>query len=251
MLELRDSGALAECQRLAPKVLITNDVEPEATVTVGDPPKPLSQQGDVHALGRHDPQTTLVAGLADVGLAHRVVFLLIALSSPVKTRLVLGNLVMQGLMETIDAHHENEKARHGVDEHGFGRLGQPPALPRFNPVLEPRHRRPQVSDGEARVINGYPQVGGGEVPKLAVKAVGDELGLVGLVAKDHHFTFVKVDLEPRHLLEAEEEFEVDNIILRSLHHDNGVINILQERNPSPSYGMSNNTMNMVDRLGLV
>ncbi|KAE8795383.1 hypothetical protein D1007_29760 [Hordeum vulgare] len=127
---------------------------------------------------------------------------------------------MQGLMETVESHHENEQAgQRGVDEHGSGHLGQPPALPRFNPVLEPRYRRPHVTDGEARVTNGNPWVGVGGVPKFAVKAVDDVLGLVGLVAKDHHFTFVKVDLEPEHLLEAEErEFEV-NLDVRKIVHN--------------------------------
>ena len=49
--ELGASRPLAESKRLATEVFLLNDAKPQATISVGNPPKPPSQEGNVHAFG--------------------------------------------------------------------------------------------------------------------------------------------------------------------------------------------------------
>src|SRR4051812_5318676 len=94
------------------------------------------------------------------------------------------------------------------------------------------HRGAQFSHREPRITNGYPQISRGEAPKLAVKSICYTLAFVLGVSQDHHLALVEVDLEARHLLEAQQkELEVLNITLRALHHDDGVIRILEKGDP--------------------
>ena len=88
------------------KVLVPDDGEPKASVAISNVPEPTGQEGNVHAPGGQNPQTTLVLGFADVRSAHHMVLLLIALTSPEESGLVLGDLLMQRLMKAIEAHEE-------------------------------------------------------------------------------------------------------------------------------------------------
>ena len=53
-----ETQIVAEGERLIAKVFLLNDVEPQATLSVRNPPKPPSQEGNVHAFGGHDPEAT-------------------------------------------------------------------------------------------------------------------------------------------------------------------------------------------------
>ena len=64
--ELRPSGALTKGERLAPKVFGSDDVQPQAALTVGNPPKPMGQESNIQAPRGQDPKTPLVFGFADV-----------------------------------------------------------------------------------------------------------------------------------------------------------------------------------------
>ena len=79
-------------------------------------PKPAGKEGNIHALRAHDAKASLLPGFADVGPAHHMVLLLVALTSPEEPRLVFGHLLMEGLMKAIEAHEKPEKAgKRGVD----------------------------------------------------------------------------------------------------------------------------------------
>ena len=69
-------------------------------------------------------------------------------------------------------------------------------------MLELVHRGAQLGHREPRVTNGDPQIGRGEASEMTVQAVRGALAFVLGVAHYHHNTFIEVNLETRHLLEA-------------------------------------------------
>ena len=93
---------------MAPKVLITDDGKLEASVPIGDTPKPAGQESNVHASRGQYPKAALVFGFADVWPAHHMILLLVPLASPEKPRLVFGDLLMEGLMKAIETHGKPE-----------------------------------------------------------------------------------------------------------------------------------------------
>ena len=77
---------------------------------------------------------------------------------------------------------------------------------------------------------------------MAVKIIRDQLLLLNGVTKDHKFAFIKVNFEARHGLKAEEqELKINIIPFRTLHHDHGVICILQVGDTTPGDQMSYHT----------
>ena len=48
------------------QVFNPDNVEPEATLTLRDAPKPMGEQGNIHPFRAHDAQATLLPGLANV-----------------------------------------------------------------------------------------------------------------------------------------------------------------------------------------
>ena len=132
-----------------------------------------------------------------------MVLLLIVVAGPIEARLDCGDLMVKGLMEAIEAHEEPKKAgKRGVDEDHASSLRQPAPFPGLNAMLHTGHRGAKISHDEARITNGDPQIGRGEASEMTVQAVRGALAFVLGVAHYHHNTFIEVNLETRHLLEA-------------------------------------------------
>ena len=95
------------------QILVSDDVELETSLPLRDAPRPSGQHGNVHAFGAHNSEPSLVTGLADVGPPSHVVFLSIVVARPEESRLHLCDLMVQGLMEAVEAHKKQEEVSEG------------------------------------------------------------------------------------------------------------------------------------------
>ena len=121
--ELGATSSLAEGEGLSAQIFVPDNVKPKTAHALQDAPQPTGEKSDVHPLRTHNAQAALLSGLANVRPTDHMILLLVILASPVEARLDFGNLMVQGLVEAVEAHKKQEEAGEGrVDENSPGRL---------------------------------------------------------------------------------------------------------------------------------